>query len=54
MKTFTQFLTALAVLAIARYVTIALGIVLLIVTIMAATVHPRQAFATAVLIAILS
>lgn len=54
MKTFTQFLTALAVLAIVQYVTVALGIVLLIVAVMAASIHPRQAFATAVLIGLLA
>lgn len=50
MKTFTEFLTALAVLAIVQYITVALWIVLLIAAVMAATIRPRLAFATAVLI----
>jgi hypothetical protein len=50
MKTFVEFLTALVLLAIVQNITIALGIVLLIVVVMAATVYPRQALATAVLI----
>ena len=49
MKTFLEFLTALAVLAIIQNLTIALGIVLLIVAVMAATIYPRQAFAAALL-----
>lgn len=54
MRTFIQFLTAMAVLAIVQYVTIALGITLLVVAVMAAAIHPKQAFAVAVLIAVLT
>ena len=50
MKMLTELLTAVVLLAIVQNVAIALGIVLLIVVVMAATVYPRQAFATAVLV----
>jgi hypothetical protein len=42
MRDFIQFLTALAVLAIVQYLALALGVVLLVLLLMAAVVHPRQ------------
>lgn len=50
MKTLTELVTALVLLAVVQNVAIALGIVLLIVVVMAATVYPRQAFALTTLI----
>lgn len=42
MREFTQLLTALCVLAAVQYLAAALGVVLLILLLMAAVVHPRQ------------
>ncbi|WP_298812427.1 hypothetical protein [uncultured Sphingomonas sp.] len=42
MRDFIQFLTALAVLAIVQYLALALSVVLLILLLMAAVVHPRR------------
>lgn len=54
MKAFIEFITALVVLAIVQSMTVALGVVLIIFTLMSAVVFPRQTFGLLIALSLLA